>query len=192
MKKNKKKKKNKSFFPYMKRTNILILAAFFTGILSITATYAWFYASLDVRINMINMTVSDESGLYISLDGINYGSTIEVSKDTLFKDLSKTYPRHTSQWPGDGLYAVSTNGASTNNTPKFTIFGSALMYKDLTKNKHRIINTKLVNEGTNDYDGTIKSLRLGILKLDTRSKRSDINTIQTIGCNNKCLSVIYE
>ena len=95
---NKKKSSNKKAIGYIniwkfkiRKSTFLIITAFLSSILLIVSTYAWFFASLDVRISSLNMTVSDESGLFISLDGINWSSSVSVSKDILFKDLNRRY-----------------------------------------------------------------------------------------------------
>lgn len=105
--------------------NLLIIVTFFTGILLIVSSYAWFYASLDVKIDFFKMKVSSETGLFISLDGIDFGSTVEISEENLIRNLKQTYPGNTSQWPSRGLYGSSTNGISNTNNYKFDMFTSS-------------------------------------------------------------------
>ena len=38
--------------------NVMLIVAFFLGVLLIGSTYAWLSSSLDVRINFLNLTVS--------------------------------------------------------------------------------------------------------------------------------------
>lgn len=237
----KKKSNKKKIIKYVnigklkiRKSTFLIVTAFLSSVLLIVSTYAWFFASLDVRISSLNMTVSDESGLFISLDGINWSSSVSVSKDILFEQLTKRYPNNTSQWPSEtGMYPVSSNGISSNNDNKFTIFTSELSYKNEFKNSERVITTysytedrasknsnfvafdiflknvtgspyednvfldegsdvRLLSSGSKDSDGTINSIRVGFLKMNTVSKRSSTSTIQNISCNNNCVSVIWE
>ena len=75
MKENKEEKVNKK-----RNFNLLLFVTFLSGVILIVSTYAWFYASLNVRVNFFNIKVTDEKGLFISLDGINFGSTVEIDK----------------------------------------------------------------------------------------------------------------
>lgn len=233
--KNKKKntKKKEKFYLKFKKKQVLIPLVIFTCVLLIASTYAWFYASLNVKIMSLNMTVSDESGLFISLDGINYSDSISIDEDYLFNELSNLYPNHKSIWASGGLLPYSSNGILNSNNDKFDLFSSSIRYKDVTVSKERVITTYKVQENapnknggyvafdvflknvtgspyddnlfliegtgievlddkSNGSDGNINSLRMGFLKMGNVSKRSSVSTIQNIGCNNDCISVIYE
>lgn len=238
---NKKKSSNKKAIRYVniwklkiRKSTFLIITAFLSSILLIVSTYAWFFASLDVRISSLNMTVSDESGLFISLDGINWSSSVSVSKDILFKDLNRRYPSHISQWPNSmGMSPISTNGITSRNDNTFNIFTSEVSYKNELVSRERVITTysynedkasensnfvafdiflknvtgspyednvfldegtevRLLSSGSKDSDGSINSIRVGFLKMNTISKRSSINAIQNITCNNNCEASIWE
>lgn len=126
---------------------ILIGVAFLTAVVLIMSSYAWFYSSLDVRINFFKFVVSDESGLFISLDGVNFSDTIEISKDSIIDGLSNTYPNHTNQWASNGLYGVSTIGIPNSNTSKFRIFGNArLSYKLDSLDDHSYLHAREIKE----------------------------------------------
>ena len=99
--------------------NVMLIVAFFLGVLLIGSTYAWLSSSLDVRINFLNLTVSNDSGLSISLDGINFGESVVVSEDILIDDLKATYPNHVNQWCGRGLIPVSTIGIKNPDSDKY-------------------------------------------------------------------------
>ncbi len=106
-----------------KRNNVLTaFVIFFFAVLLIFSTYAWLSTALNVHINTFKMQVSKNSGLTISLDGINFGSYVEISADTLIHELEGVYPSNTNQWAGSGLIPVSTMGARNNNTPRFDIY----------------------------------------------------------------------
>lgn len=105
-----------------KNFNLMLLVTFFLGVLLIVSAYAWFYASLDVQVNFVNLVVSKKNGLFISLDGIDFGSSVQISKDSLINNLKNTYPNNTSQWAEYGLYPVSSLGIPDSNTPKFDIY----------------------------------------------------------------------
>lgn len=137
---NKKYKENSNF-------NRNLIFTFLAGVLLISATYAWFYASLNVKIHLFNMVVSNESGLYISFDGKDFKSTVEISKDNLIYNLKSTYPNHTNQWASRGLYTVSTNGISSKNNSKFDIFGASNIERNIYQNsKRKLLSTKVIKE----------------------------------------------
>ena len=104
------------FFTY------LIILAF--GVLLIFGTYAWLSTTLNVKINMFKMSVSKNGGLSISLDGVNFGKTVDISYDTIIVDLGRLYPNHRSQWSA-GLTPVSSPGNTNPNLPYFDFYGSA-------------------------------------------------------------------
>lgn len=105
------------------RFNTLVFLAFITCLVLIYSTYAWFASTLDVKITNFRAVVDPETGLYISLDGINWGSTVEISENNIITNLKKSYPSHTNQW-SDSITSVSTIGLQNNNQSKFTIFGN--------------------------------------------------------------------
>ena len=107
---NKSENKNNIFL--LKKFNLKItpLIILLSGILLIFSSYAWFSVNLNVKVKTFNMLVSKNGGLTISLDAINYDTFVEISADKLIKELKITYPNNTSQWAGNGLVPVSTNG----------------------------------------------------------------------------------
>lgn len=105
-----------------KNFNLLLFVTFLSGVLLIVSTYAWFYASLNVRVNFFNIKVTDEKGLFISLDGINFGSVVEIDKDYLINGLSDVYPNNSSQWARFGLFPVSTIGIKTPMDDRFSMY----------------------------------------------------------------------
>lgn len=229
--KAKSKIKKKKIIYNKKKNVLLIIALFFTGVILIASSYAWFYASLNVKVDFIKMKVSDESGLLISLDGIDYSDSVNISRKIIIDDIKKTYPTNTNQWAISGLYPVSSNGIRNSNESKYNVFSSSIRYDK--KLKRRFIDTFLLNEneaspsssfiafdiflknvtgspyndnlylyeGTNmtienndltKTDGTTDSIRMGFLKINSTSRKSKIDVIQNLNCNNSCEAVIYE
>lgn len=128
--------------------NVALVVTFIMGVICIVSTYAWFYASLDVKVKFINLKVENDSGLTISLDGVNFGSSIQISKDDLIENLKTVYPNNTSQWPVYGLRPVSTNGIKTSNDEKFDIYySSSAEYRD-DKKIDTYLTTKKTSERT--------------------------------------------
>ena len=105
-----------------KNFNLMLLVTFFVGVLLIFSAYAWFYASLDVQVKFINLVVSKKNGLFISLDGIDFDSSVQISKENLIDNLKNTYPNNSSQWASYGLYPISSLGIPDSNTSKFDMF----------------------------------------------------------------------
>ena len=112
------KKRGKDF-------NTLLAVTFFSGVLLIAATYAWFYATLDVKVEFIKMTVSNDTGLFISLDGVEFSSTVEISRESIITDLTSRYSNHNNQWASAGLFPVSTNGIPNSDASTFSMFTGA-------------------------------------------------------------------
>lgn len=95
------------------------------GTLFIFASYAWFSTNLNVKINTFQMTVNKNSGLEISLDGVNFDTFVEISEDILVNELKRTYPNNISQWAAAGLTPVSTVGIRNSNSDKYDIYASS-------------------------------------------------------------------
>ena len=129
-----------------KNKKVIIVVVFLVGILLIISTYAWFTTNLNVRIKTFTMSVGKNSGLSISLDGVNFDTVVEVSYDTLINELSNTYPNHLSQWAEGGLIPVSSNGITNHNSPYFNMFYSGgVRYKNLDK-KNGFLTTGMDQE----------------------------------------------
>lgn len=143
-------------FKFSKKTKVIFLITFFACVTLIFATYAWFSASLNVKVKFFNVKVSTDTGLFISLDGINFSDMVEISRDSVIYDLKKNYPNHTNQWADYGLWSVSTNGIPNANSDKFAVYeGTMDKYKDKERRGQRYINTALSPEtiayGNNKY-----------------------------------------
>ena len=126
------------------RFNTLIFLAFITCIVLIYSTYAWFSSTLDVKISDFKAVVDPETGLYISLDGIRWGSTVEISEENIIDKLKEIYPSNTNQW-SNGLTSVSTIGLKNSNDNKFSMYGNENEFfgKILSFNKTEIDIVKL-------------------------------------------------
>ena len=149
--KNKLDKKNKIIKQIKpKNFNLMLLVTFFLGVLLIFSAYAWFQSALNVQVKFVNLVVSKKNGLFISLDGINYGSSVEISRETLIEQLKNTYPNNTSQWAKNGLYPVSSNGIANSNTEKFDMFIASGYEVDPFNNKSYLSTRKSVENGRSE------------------------------------------
>ncbi len=128
-----------------KNFNLMLLVTFFIGVILIFSAYAWFYASLDVQVKFINLVVSKKNGLFISLDGINFGSTVQISEENLINNLKETYPNNTSQWAKFGLYPISSIGIPNTDTAEFEIYFANNVEAD-NINKKTYISTRKNSE----------------------------------------------
>lgn len=130
-----------------RRGKLLLLVVFLLFVMLIFATYAWFSASLNVKVKFFDVKVSTETGLFISLDGVNFSDSIEINRDSITKDLKNIYPNHTNQWAATGLWSVSSNGIPNSNSDKFAVYnGSMGKYTDRARKGKRFVNTTLLPE----------------------------------------------
>lgn len=130
-----------------KRAKFILLIVFFSSVALIFATYAWFSSSLNVKVKFFDVKVSTDTGLFISLDGIHYSDSVEISRESIITALKKDYPNHTNQWAVNGLWSVSSNGIPNTNSNKFAVFeGNMGKYKDKARRGIRFVNTRLIPE----------------------------------------------
>ena len=224
-------KKTRHFSTKNKKITMVIIALL--GVLLIVSTYAWFSTNLNVRIRTFKMNVSKNTGLLISLDGINFDTNIEVSYETLFEQLPQTYPNNISQWSEGGMVPVSSNGITNHDNYLFNIFSSSgVRYRTKEKDNGYLTTSMVqelesnpfsrylafdvffkndsnspvsdnlyfdygtevsINEGSSEeMVGLFNSLRIGMVRVGTVPRDSNVNTIQNISCNNDCYSIIYE
>lgn len=152
--------------------DLLLIITFFTGVLIIFSSYAWFYASLNVKVEFFNMIVSDESGLFISLDGVDFSSSVQISKNALISDLKATYPNHTNQWASAGLISSSSNGTSNPNSNTFDMFASSKISKRSKTATKRLLDTIKIDENESGIYNIFISFDI-FLKNVTGSPKSD-------------------
>lgn len=152
------KKQNTFRQRIIEKTNkkVTITIMVLVGILLIFSTYAWFSTNLNVRVKTFTMTVKKNTGLSISLDGINFDTDLIISADELIRGLRYTYPNNTSQWAGGGLVPISSNGITNHDSPIFNMFSSSgVRYPNKDKDKG-YIRTNLMHEGgRNEYNNYI-------------------------------------
>ena len=130
----KKKEQTKERFRDKKNFKLTMILIVLFGILFVFSTYAWFSSSLNVQVRTFNVVVDKTSGLFISLDGINFDSAVEINLNTVIRDLRATYPNHTNQWATNGLTPVSSNGITNSDSPVFNVFASnGVLYKSEAK-----------------------------------------------------------
>ena len=129
-----------------KNFNLMLLVTFFIGVILIFSAYAWFYSSLDVQVKFVNLVVSKKNGLFISLDGISFGSTVQISEENLITNLKETYPNNTSQWAKFGLYPISSLGIPNSDTDIFEMYFASDIDVDNVNKKSYISTRKNVEK----------------------------------------------
>lgn len=150
------KKKSKRKVTRKKRRFVTVTVIVLLGVLFTLSTYAWLSTSLNVKVKNFKMVVSRNSGLSISLDGITFSTSIEVSSDRLLNQLQATYPDNISQWAGNGLIPVSTPGILSPNDSKFIIFGSSgVRYRARAKTVGYITTGKMKEENRAEFNSFI-------------------------------------
>lgn len=127
-------------------SSLLFIITFFTIVLLIVSTYAWFSASLDVKIKFFNLSVSTDNGLFISLDGINFDSSLDISMNSIITDIRNTYQNHTNQWASTGLKPASSIGIRNSDRSKFDMYTAEVSPFKYKKTDRKFINTELVTE----------------------------------------------
>jgi len=172
---NKTKKPNNKKKPIKsnKKRNLLFVLTLCIGVLLLVSTYAWFSSSLNVKIKFIDMKVSTDSGLFISLDGIEFSDSVEISEDAIIDNLKKTYPNNRNQWSSGGLWSVSTNGIRTSNDGYFDVYaGEIYKYREQAKKGQKFLVTKSIIE--NESSSWNKFIAFDIfLKNASGSPKSD-------------------
>lgn len=129
------------------RSKAAIIAIAALAVLLIFSTYAWFSVNLNVRVKTFNMIVTKNNGLTISFDGINFDTSVEISKDALIRELRTLYPNNTSHWSSNGLTPVSSNGIPNRNSSTFDLYASEGGVRYLHKNRQNgFINTSLLSD----------------------------------------------
>ena len=151
-KKEVKEKKHLEYNKKVKKRKLLFLVTFFTALLLTVSTYAWLSSSLNVKVQFFKMSVASNSGLFISLDGVEFTDSITISMDSIIMDLKETYPNHTNQW-SYGLWPVSTIGVNNPDQDKFLVYTGDLVHtKDRNQNGtiKRLLNTTLRDENVSN------------------------------------------
>ncbi len=107
-----------------KRRKLIIFPLFFSFILLITTTYAWFSANRVVSIEALDVHVQADGGIEVSTDAVDWKQVITVND---IRNASKNYSGSVNQIPYR-IYPVSTGGTISN--------GFLNMYKgDATNDK---------------------------------------------------------
>lgn len=142
------------------------------GVIFIYSTYAWFSSTLDVEIHNFNVKVDTENGLYISLDGIHWDSSVDISEENIIDNLKGVYGSNTNRW-SKALTSVSTVGLLSYEDAKFTVFENNRSFlSDDEKFSNNLIGLKRVEENISTADSSYIAFDI-FLKNVTNSPKSD-------------------
>lgn len=157
------------------KKKITILVTFFVTVTLIAATYAWFSASLNVKVKFFDVKVSTDTGLFISLDGVNFSDTIEISKEAIIDKLTKTYPNHTNQWSANGLWSVSSNGILSPNQDKFSVFqGEVKKHRNREKRGQKYVDTYMLKEDSKSSGSSFISFDIFLKNVSGSPKKDNL------------------
>ena len=127
--------------------NKMALIAFFTGVLLIISTYAWFSVNVNVKVENFDVVVASDSGIFISIDGVNFSNSVIVSRETVITNLFDLYPNHINQWATGGMWPISTNGIRDNNMHLFDLYeGDVRGYVYGRRTENIRLNTRRIIE----------------------------------------------
>ena len=143
----KKKRNNKR---KARKIALLFLLTGITAVLLIVETYAWFIGTASVETNTFEIGVESGDSLELSLDGTNWSTSLDLSKDSIMgtagDGANKAYTGHTNIWPSDttGLVPLSTDGASDPAANgRLKLYGKSSLTG--TGGGYRLISTRIDN-----------------------------------------------
>ena len=114
----KKKQKKKR----QRRIEKIMISIGITSVVFIVASYAWFIGTTEIAVSEFELSVKSSEGLTISLDGITFNNTIEISETAVTTGLT-TYEGHKNHWVGaEGLIPISTVGKFNANAAALDLF----------------------------------------------------------------------
>ena len=98
-----------------KKAEKIIFMIGITAVIFVVATYAWFIGTTQVTVSDFTLSVKSGDGLEISLDGVNFDTTVSISKDILSALTAEggsylTSAGNKNYWTEEGLEPISTVG----------------------------------------------------------------------------------
>lgn len=133
----------------------IVFLMFFTVVVLIVGTYAWFVGTGSVSTSAINLNVSSGEGLELSLDGSNWeDTTLTINKEAIegSSGTNKAYTGHTNSWPDAGLYPVSTKGEVDSTTGRLKLYSETSL--TATGGGFRLVSN-LINNTSSEKAGYI-------------------------------------
>ena len=135
-----------------RRTKNLVMICAFTAMILTVSTYAWFIGLQTVHVTSFDINVKAADSLALSLDGITFGESVTISKETL-ETITDTYATNTNSWGGEeGLIPVSTVGEMDEGTSRMVLYEKSSFTP--TQGGYRVMSSKLDNS-TDEQDGYV-------------------------------------
>ncbi len=123
-----------------RRLNSIYMMLLLTTIFMIVSTYAWFSANREVSITGITAKVAAAEGLQISIDGVKWGSVVEVDEEAL-DEIGTTVNDY--NW-ADELEPVSSDGTITDGALDF-------YYGEISANGETLSGIQKANASSGKY-----------------------------------------
>ncbi|NLM63403.1 MAG: DUF5011 domain-containing protein [Mollicutes bacterium] len=133
-----------------KRIRSLIASSALIAILLMISTYAWFIGMRTVNVSSFDVQIASTESLLLSLDGVYWDTTVEISKDILDE---VSYEGHTNSWGGKGLIPLSTIGEMDSSTSRLKLYEKTSFRP--TAGGYRLMTSLVDNSGPNEKDGYV-------------------------------------
>ena len=127
--------------------NLIILFAL-TAVIVTVSTFAWFIGMRTVGVSSFDIEISSTESLELSLDGENWGYTVEIDEDT----HDKVFDDNTNWWAGKGLSPMSTVGEIDVETSRLKLYEKASF--TATPGGYRLLASQVENQ-ENEQDGYV-------------------------------------
>lgn len=125
---------------HKKRLKKLTILSTLAATVLIASTLAWFIGTQTVNVAAFDVKIASTDSLLLSLDGVRWSDTIEISEDSLDE---VSYVGHQNTWGGSGLTPVSTIGEMDTTASRLMLFEKGSFTK--TPGGYRIMSSRVNN-----------------------------------------------
>ena len=150
------------------RIKNLAFAASLGAMLCIASTYAWFIGLQEVEVEDFEVNVSSTDSLLLSLNGKDWDSTIQFSKDDIAEkayqlpDDENGKRQYPFNWPKKGIVPLSTIGEMDSNVSRMIIYEKTSL--STTPGGYKLLATRVNNYGRPLANG--EKIQTGYLAFD--------------------------
>lgn len=149
------KKRNKK---HEKRMKKLIVGCGLCAIVLTVATYAWFIGMKTVNVSSFDVEIAAIDGLWLSLDGYDWKTTVSINKDNYDLENNEYYANNTNSWGGEnggigGLVPMSTVGKINSESSRLVLYEKGSL--TTTDGGYRIMASKVTNDGPEEVRGYV-------------------------------------
>lgn len=149
------KKRNKKHENRMKK---LIVGCGLSAIILTVSTYAWFIGMKTVNVSSFDVEIAAIDGLWLSLDGADWKTTVSINKDNYALTDNANYSNNTNSWGGEnggvgGLVPMSTVGKIDAESSRLILYEKGSL--TTTDGGYRIMASKVTNGGEEEVRGYV-------------------------------------